>query len=1406
MGEFINQLEICKRLIDYVVVVGVRNPTLSLTETPETLRKFPKDDYEDFYFPPDVVFFCQPEGCCTVTKKISLRQATSFIFTLTDKESGKTRYGISMNFYRPCLGYASKDDRESETTKGGKPRNLTRCMSLTSLCLLSHHAFFSSFRESLYVLRRMIESRGGSCCKQTNQPLDCWSLFLCNEDPKLSPLQDDMREIESWIQRLLVTPVPIPGRTEVELELLPQELHPAISFAFPDAKRFSLIDFPIHLPLELLGVEIFLKVLTCILLEQKVVFQSRDYNALTMTILAMSSLLYPLEYMFPIIPLLPCCMNNAEQLLLAPTPYIIGVPASFFKYKDQEFNNPHDLWIIDLDSNKVTVPFQADELPELPEPEVNILKGNLKRALASLSVPPQTIPTLDGNFSLAEGMKDTDIKVPLGLSSNQIVYGNDVDTVDVSVRVAMTSFFLAQNVLGSLYEHTRTLRLFPRPVVAVQKDAFLQSLPNVSKFVLALMETQTVEYFAEWLVYPNNIVYTRIQMGITDPHLVGDKPRWYNYKLDKLNFKAFDPDSKISNEKWSVYEAELFGDIYESDEGERQKSIEDDDSSSCYSSVSDTVAEMFRGDIHGETPGSHLPPFTPPHTSSPTPNCMANLHNPYWLNDETFPDALKAKVLETDSYSLEDEDDTDNVHSVSNPPSPSLDNQRTFSIASTLSDPVAKSDVTIQTSSEGNGMGRSDAFQNVDSVKTHLSKANSATKSQNSLSMDTKLASLQANALFKPFGKERKPIPSEDQLFLHEIVSSVLNANGVGMFKKKRLRELMTNESCRQKVVNKLLLEVSDDKKADVVPDVNVSKAVLRGMLDILRSAVLGMEESVQNFGLGRVTSSYHFLRIAHTHYYGREIKDIERNNEESSGISPTGSISNLSDNSDTTVSTVSMNESGDRSTLVNSDSDLDSGHCEEASEVNSEIDSVMVPLFPSLPVNNNNRHVNLVRTRSDACIVRASSELTVEERSKLARTMSNSDMKLAVTNGHQDPHGSPRLAHMKMTSYRKVEQLLNPSQLMPNVRFLTRKSDLSTGNRYYSRELIDVDDGSFTRPDRITGRKYLFQGLLGERSTLWDNMDFWEYLFMDVVAAERDALGMNQNFGEMIERYRSLGKLEQKRLEEDEDKVLGTVLFNLTAFMIQVNVDKKEIKRKIRRIIGKAHVGLCQSQCVGHLLASIENLHGNDIDLRPDRSRQMTKKTFVVHCGSNLIGDVYFMEVCDDCILLRAPSGTILERWWYEKLVNITYSPKTKMLCLWYRNGQDTQLNKFCTKKCKSLYFCIKGTMQRAAERLQGLKGGPQLGGKFPAQDVDDGQIGILEVSLDGITVKFKHKKTHLHLNCIKNCSTQKGILVIDEFDPVTQEEIQHRFKSSMASDICYAVLCLFSYAAASKGVQVRS
>ena len=74
--------------------------------------------------------------------------------------------------------------------------------------------------------------------------------------------------------------------------------------------------------------------------------------------------------------------------------------------------------------------------------------------------------------------------------SGSLVYGNDVDAVDIAVRVAMVKFFSSPNVLGGIKEHTRTLRLFSRPVVAIQTGHFLRSRPELSEFVLRLSETQ----------------------------------------------------------------------------------------------------------------------------------------------------------------------------------------------------------------------------------------------------------------------------------------------------------------------------------------------------------------------------------------------------------------------------------------------------------------------------------------------------------------------------------------------------------------------------------------------------------------------------------------------------------------------------------------------------------------------------------------------------------------------------------------------------------------------------------------------------------------------------------------------------------------------------------------------------
>ena len=84
--------------------------------------------------------------------------------------------------------------------------------------------------------------------------------FLVDSDPCAAALH-------VWIKGLLSAPTPQPGKTCIELELA---IMPTLTLAYPDTSRFPLVDFPLHLPVDLLGPKTLIEVLTIVLLEQKV--------------------------------------------------------------------------------------------------------------------------------------------------------------------------------------------------------------------------------------------------------------------------------------------------------------------------------------------------------------------------------------------------------------------------------------------------------------------------------------------------------------------------------------------------------------------------------------------------------------------------------------------------------------------------------------------------------------------------------------------------------------------------------------------------------------------------------------------------------------------------------------------------------------------------------------------------------------------------------------------------------------------------------------------------------------------------------------------------------------------------------------------------------------------------------
>ncbi|XP_027561017.1 MAP kinase-activating death domain protein isoform X33 [Neopelma chrysocephalum] len=1592
----VQKKRICPRLLDYLVIIGARHPSSdSVAQTPELLRRYPLEDHADFPLPPDVVFFCQPEGCLSVRqKRMSFRDDTSFVFTLTDKDTGVIRYGICVNFYRsfqkrvpkekgegtgghrgregqkiPKSGEASAPQEEvgTESSESGsslqapsaestpdvnrspcskrlaKGSHRSRNSTLTSLCILSHYPFFSTFRECLYTLKRLVD-----CCSEKLlgkklgiprgvQRDTMWRIFTGSllVEEKSSALLHDLREIEAWIYRLLRSPMPVAGQKRVDVEVLPHELQPALTFALPDPSRFTLVDFPLHLPLELLGVDACLQVLTCILLEHKIVLQSRDYNALSMSVMAFVAMIYPLEYMFPVIPLLPTCMASAEQLLLAPTPYIIGVPASFFLYK-LDFKMPDDVWLIDLDTNRVIVPTNAESLPALPEPEASELKKHLKQALASMSLNTQPILNLEKfqegqEVPLLLGRPQNDLQSTPSTEFNPLIYGNDVDSVDVATRVAMVRFFNSPNVLQGFQMHTRTLRLFPRPVVAFQANSFLASRPKQTPFADKLSRTQAVEYFGEWSLNPTNYAFQRIHNNMFDPALIGDKPKWYAHQLQPIHYRVYDSNSQLAEALNIPAEKETDSDPTD-DSG--SDSVDYDDSSSSYSSLGDFVSEMMKCDINGDTPNvdplthaalgdasevefddfqeysgdmdeqtmdsensqeNNQPRSSSSTTASSSPSTVIHganheatdsaeieeklaagfsNHLPSLPLQPSFPkislDRRESDIAagsmsssegvvrkrEYDNpyfepqygFPTEDEDDEQEEsytprfdQNLNGSRSQKLLRPNSLKLAN---DSDADSDSRASSPNSTVSNNSSEGFGGIMSFASSLYRNHSTSFSLSNLALPTKVGrdkntpfpSLKGNrralvdqksSVIKhsPTVKRESPSPqgrtsnsSENQQFLKEVVHNVLDGQGVGWLNMKRVRRLLESEQLRVFVLSKLnrTIQSEEDARQDVIQDVEISRKVYKGMLDLLKCTVLSLEHSYANAGLGGMASVFGLLEIAHTHYYNKEPEKRKRSPTDGS-VTPVGKDPGSSprvepkpamqlpvpqimpkppspagkgprefdtrslkeENFIASIGTegvkqFDLGETDEKKSQISADSGLSLASGSQKSD------------FDSIPSGGPTVMVRSTSQDSEVSTVSNSSGETLGADSDLS---SNAGDGPSVENGGNLAGSRGTVSDSEIETNSATSSIFGKSH---NLKQSVKDSKGSTPGR-------GPEDGN--------QRVYLYEGLLGkERSTLWDQMQFWEDAFLDAVMLEREGMGMDQGPQEMIDRYLSLGEHDRKRLEDDEDRLLATLLHNMIAYMLMIKVNKNDIRKKVRRLMGKSHIGLVHSQQINDILDKLANLNGRELPVRPSGSRHIKKQTFVVHAGTDTTGDIFFMEVCDDCIVLRSNIGTVYERWWYEKLINMTYCPKTKVLCLWRRNGQETQLNKFYTKKCRELYYCVKDSMERAAARQQSIKPGPELGGEFPVQDMKTGEGGLLQVTLEGINLKFMHSQVFIELNHIKKCNTVRGVFVLEEFVPETKEVVSHKYKTPMAHEICYSVLCLFSYVAAIRGKEAEN
>ncbi|RTG84067.1 uncharacterized protein DC041_0009747 [Schistosoma bovis] len=1189
-------------------------------------------------------------------------------------------------------------------------------------------------------------------------------------------------EIESWIINLLNAPVPIPGKTclhltvgpesfyeklifalpdktrltlidfplHLPLELLgmetclkvlsaimleqkltvgPESFYEKLIFALPDKTRLTLIDFPLHLPLELLGMETCLKVLSAIMLEQKVVLQSRDYNALTMSVMALTAMLYPLQYMFPAIPLLPNSLKGGENLLLSPTPFLIGIPATFLSQKTN-FRFPADVWLVDLDANKMMGSSLLEPIPLLPEKEGKILCENLDQALSSMTA----------NLTSSESTE-----INLKNSTNQL---RNADSADVATRVAMVRFFNSLNVLGNITEHTRTIRLFPRPVVAFQKFSFLKSRQVLTPFTRKLAETQAVEFFAEWCLYPENEVFQRIHAGIHDPEQIGDKGIWYQDNLAQINFQIW------SSEQTDRYLALNF--------------------------IHSVIANS--NDIKNfEMVHENFPKFNTT-TNNNIMYDLMSLYNPPHNMDDLLKNAIQPQQYmrknkpkrRPNQQQLQPMDSFDLANAQMQKTN-STDNNEIELNKKKLPGQLLTIPSMAESTSESSDDQPNEVTHEDDMIRDKTNNTNHVQNTENKLILTN---TPNVPILRKP---SLRKVPTTQQTnytstemnkrsvhYNEEQLVQVLNKDSISSGDKidqdedadgdedeeaaAEVEEEMEDDEddTEQTSVGKYLLNNLSDNLADAASHasttlsglLNKPKTIVRKSGSLMKKMATEIASTTKTTDTtGNKSSSINKHLDVNSnkpdgdliHSASNRLKELlhDENYRNYLLSKLNRGLSTLFDDPDDCIPDVNSTNQNlqEEENLVSAFTGWLRTTTKDLKKVTKP--NIVTGLFsrpnPSENLNNNNNNNNNNENQSiDLTIKKIDLHQTNNNNSKSSLTVGQNDLddiNRGTILGKKSQHAS---------SYRFIHgNLIDPSAQ-------NQSTTTYTGN-YSSKS----DNRKISNSDHSLDRVYLYENLIDghERSRLWDHMQFWEDTFFDTVAQERDILGLDQAPTEMLEQFANMNTTQKRIviLKEDrllafclynltaymilmnvdksilvthvrrllarcrigsyfaaitshlldnvkylvsldqaptemleqfanmnttqkrivilkEDRLLAFCLYNLTAYMILMNVDKSILVTHVRRLLARCRIGSYFAAITSHLLDNVKYLDGNSIDLLPSMTRLKVFQSYEIELLNNVSNEAKILEIYGKCLTVRNLLGEIIKKLNYDQLIDLSF------------------------------------------------------------------------------------------------------------------------------------------------------
>uniref|UniRef100_A0AAV1V9F9 UDENN domain-containing protein n=1 Tax=Peronospora matthiolae TaxID=2874970 RepID=A0AAV1V9F9_9STRA len=431
------------RLVDYFVEVvadAVAQQHKCEHDGRRLETRLPVTDYEDFALPEGVPLFCIPESKMVAKMAAYERKPTFFSFVLTGGD-GVRAYGFALHYFEQH-GRASVGEADLEW----RPR---------VLCLISHHPFFSLFKEIVSWMYRCRHHRTEDSVVQTKIVRACeeysWLLppryvqyatlsqHSCSSNSREAFVQNlDVRfgwkggqyndtsairekQYRALPKLLQYTSDSLKGKT-LHVRVHKQDL---VCYHVQRGNAVHLDDYCFQMLFQCLSLKNVIYIVNCLLLEQRVLVHSSFQGLLTPICEALCALLFPFCWKHVYIPFLPV---KLIEYLQAPVPYFIGLHTSSLATQvgAEMFAS---CVVVHLDKDKVVSPISSRVedsfvewvLPRLPATEVAAVLDLLENVVPSPigHISPHLHPTPECHRSASDAVNEVELTFgegPLGIT------------------------------------------------------------------------------------------------------------------------------------------------------------------------------------------------------------------------------------------------------------------------------------------------------------------------------------------------------------------------------------------------------------------------------------------------------------------------------------------------------------------------------------------------------------------------------------------------------------------------------------------------------------------------------------------------------------------------------------------------------------------------------------------------------------------------------------------------------------------------------------------------------------------------------------------------------------------------------------------------------------------------------